>query len=244
MNLKMAFAITTLIAAGTIHANAAPIFDTALSAPGVYYGSGNSNSHFTVDKTGNIETGLSAIERFIGPYTPIGSTYFVPTGPTTVPGKTGTDWGFVFSVNLNAAGTGTLKLSDVAATLSMQDIGKGTSGSFNPMLIPDNSEFGAGGKCVPSILCNPAQNYAFQNSEALSFAAIAGALGDPLFDLNADDTYVFTLSTSNSSGLLSSDRMTVVAGKGAQNVPEPITLSLFSVGALGMAAMRRRQKRA
>lgn len=238
-------ALTLLgLAATTGVAMAAPIFDTTLNAPGVYYGNGNSNSHFTVDRNGSIETGLSAIERFIGPITPTGSIYDVSTGPTAVPTKTGTDWGFVFSVNLNADGKGTLNLSNITTTLAMQDIGKGTSGSFDPMLILDNTEFGAGGKCVPSILCNPVSNYAFQNSEALSFAAIASALGDPAFNLNADDTYIFTLSTSDSAGLLSSDQITVVAGKGATNVPEPITLTVFGVGLAGAALMRRRRKTA
>ncbi|MBA2590517.1 MAG: PEP-CTERM sorting domain-containing protein [Alphaproteobacteria bacterium] len=228
-------------------ANAATTFNTSLaSPPGVYFGAGNSNGNFTVDRTGNVELGLSAIERYVGPIVPTGSTYNVSTAATAEPGKTGSDWGFVFSVNINADGTETKhNLSNITAILGLQDIAKGTTGSFDLALIPDNSLYGAGGKCFPSSSCNVASNYAFQNSETLSFGSIAGALGDPTFDYTMNNTYIFTLSLYNNlsgGSLISSDQITVIAGRGAAAVPEPLTLSLFAAGLVSAGALRRRKK--
>src|SRR3954464_13331481 len=78
-------------------AQAAIVDDTSLaSPPGVYFGSGNSNTHFTISTTGSVELGLSAITRFVGPVVPAGNEYDVATGATSVSGKTGSAWGFVF----------------------------------------------------------------------------------------------------------------------------------------------------
>jgi len=227
-------------------AQAAVVNNTALaSPPGVYFGSGNSNSNFNVSTTGSVELGLSAITRFVGPVVPTGNEYDVPTGATSVPGKTGSAWGFVFSVNLNADGNGGLNLSDITTKLTLNDVGLGTTGSFDVLGIFDNAEYGAGGVCSPAIICGPASNfYAFQNSEALSFAAVAGALGDPGYDINANDTYIFTLEAFDKAGaLLGSNTINVVAGTGAV-IPEPITLSLFGAGFAGLAIARRRRKQA
>jgi hypothetical protein len=226
-------------------AQAGVVYDTALAnPPGVYYGTGNSNSDFAVSTTGSVELGLSAITRFIGPIVPALGTYDVPTGATGVAGKTGSAWGFVFSVDLNADGKGTQNLSTITTRLTLNDVGLGKSGFFDPLAIPDNAEFGAGGVCSPAFLCGASSGfYAFQNSEALSFAAVAAALGDPGYNINANDTYVFTLQAFNSNAaLLGSDTITVVAGKGATPIPEPVTLSLFGAGFAGIAALRRRRK--
>ena len=235
--------LAVVAVAGT--AQAGVINDTSLaSPPGVYFGTGNSNSGFTVSTTGSVELGLSAITRFLGPITPTGNTYNVPTGPTSVSGKSGSAWGFVFSVNLNADGNGTRNLSDITTKLSLNDVGLGTTGYFDVSTIFDNSVYGAGGVCSPAILCGPNTGFfAFQNSEALSFAGVAAALGDSGYNMNADDTYIFTLQAFGRDGdLLGTDTINVVAGKSATPVPEPITLSLFGAGFAGAVAMRRRKK--
>jgi len=124
----------------------------------------------------------------------------------------------------------------------LTDVAKGTTGSFDPLaLLPDNSEFGPGGKQVCPA-CSPTTNYAFQNSEALSFASIAAALGDPGFDMNLNDTYFLTLQVFNvDHTVLGSDTIQINAGTGA--VPEPVTLSLFGAGLCGAAILRRRKNR-
>lgn len=162
---------------------------------------------------------------------------------TAVPTKIGSVWGFVFSVNLNADGNGTHNLSNITTKLTLNDVGLGTTGFFDVLAIPDNSVYGAGGVCSPAILCGASSNFfAAQNSEALSFAAVAAALGDSGYNMNADDTYIFTLEAFNVDHvLLGTDTINVVAGKGAA-VPEPVTLSLFGAGFAGLAVLRRRKK--
>lgn len=221
-------------------------FDTSLASPGVYYGSGNSNSGFTVDQSGPVELGLEAITRYIGPVTPTGSVYDVPTGTTTVAGKNGADWGFVFSINLHAVnGFPYTNLSQVTPTLTMTDVGKGTTGSFNLEAIPDNAMYGPFGGCggsgLPSCF-GPASYYALQNSEALSFTSIAAALGDPGYNVNANDTYDFKLNVDQGNTVLASDSISVVAGSGATPVPEPLTISLFGTGLIGLFILRRKKK--
>jgi len=250
MHFKSISAVAAAVLISSVGAaNAAAFLNSSLSdPPGVYFGAGNSNSNFTVDRTGNTETGISAIQRYVGPIVPVGSTYFVSTNATAEPGKFGSDWGITFSVNINVDGTDTKHhLSDTRAILGLQDIRTGTStNSFNLLTIPDNTEFGAGGKCIGTfaVPCDSSANYAFQNSETLSFPLVALALGDPGFDFTKDDTYIFTLSLYNniSNILISTNQITVIAGRGAP-VPEPITLSLFGAGVAGAFAMRRRKAR-
>ena len=207
-------------------AKATTIYDTPLaSPPGVFFGSGNSNSNFTATDVGNVELGQSAIIRYVGPVDPgAGSNiYDVPTGATSVPAKTGAAWGVDFSINV-ANGGGTANLSDYTALWMLTDVGNGTTGSFNPLLIGDNSHFGS-----------PAT--AAQNSEALSFASVAGAFGDPGFNLNANDTYDFTLELLDAAGgLVAENSIEVVSGTGA-SVPEPSSVALFAAGLLMLCGL-------
>src|SRR5580692_3300115 len=99
-------------------------FDTSLtSPPGVYFGTGNANSNFTTETDGTTELGLSVIQRFVGPIDPgAGSNvYQVSPGVTTVPTKTGSWWGFDFSINTQYNG-GTDVLANFTYSLNITDL--------------------------------------------------------------------------------------------------------------------------
>ena len=70
---------------------------------------------------------------------------------------------------------------------------------------------------------------------------VAAAIGDSGYDVNANDTYDFTLNLRAGDRLLAADSIVVQAGTGTP-VPEPFTLSLFGAGLAGAAAMRHRKK--
>src|ERR1700722_10624472 len=161
IRMLCATAAGALLALGaSFPAKATVVDNTSLaSPPGVYFGTGNANSNFTVDNDAGIELGLSAITRFVGPIVPTPTTsniYDVPLGPTTVPGHTGAAWGFDFSINLHPPGGSSLTLGDIGALLTLTDVVNGTTGSFNPLGIPDNSQFGPSGVVhCPNVGCVP-----------------------------------------------------------------------------------------
>ena len=233
-------AVSMLVAA--VPAWAAPVFDTSLvNPPGVYFGStGNENAHYVVNTTAGTELGLATVQRFVGNITPdVGtSIYRVPLGNTTVAGKQGSVFGFIFSLNdMNL-----LKLNQIRPTLSILDVVTNNLVSFNPLNIPDNAGFGPSGKNLAA--SNLATDNAFQNSEALSFTNGVGDFFDPTYVSSRNDTYVITFSAVSNDGLgLGSVSETIIAGSGAPtSVPEPASTAILGMAMLGAAVSRRKQK--
>jgi hypothetical protein len=232
-----------------VPAQATVTYDTALAAPGTYYGSGNPNTHWVVDNENGAEIGFKALMRYSGSVAPDNSgTYLVPIGATTVAGKTGSAWGFAFSLNLSDAG---LVLDDVTTSLQMQDLANGTTGSFDALLLPDNYGYSSSGRDGGSSPLDATKDYGFQNSEALSYASIAAAF-DAVYDVDQNNTYKFQFSVTCKAGTrcagqqLASVNSTVIAGTGApMSVPEPSSIGIFGAGLLALlglsSAARRRE---
>ena len=128
-------------------------YDGSLASPGVYFGSGNQNAGFNVFRDGNLELGLSAIMRFLGPAPESGDNYYVPARSTTVAGKTGPAWGITFSVNTRADGNNSSLLSDYTYQLIVDN-----GSPFNPLLLGDNIYYGSMGSGASTL-------WGFQNSE-------------------------------------------------------------------------------
>jgi hypothetical protein len=213
-----AMAVTAF--AGT--ANAVTSYDSALLVPpGVYYGTGNPNSGFTVNTQDGVELGLGTQMRFgdaVAPSPITGNIYYVPTG--YYPSTTDALWNFRFSVNLQAGDVApTYNTGSTTTTLTISDLFNAAV-SFNPFTaLPDNALF---------------SNTGFQNSENIGF----GGYYNPLIA----DIYTITLHTVANSG---ADLGSVTEIINA-TTPIPAALPLFAsgLGVMGWLARRRKQKNA
>ena len=160
-----AMAVTAF--AGT--ANAVTTFDAALlDPPGVYYGTGNPNSGFTVDTENGIELGLGTQMRFgaaVAPSPITGNIYYVPAG--YYPSTTDALWNFRYSVNLQTSGS---TLSTITPTITISDLFNAPV-SFNPLAFGPATYLNVG----------------FQDSQNIGFS---GGYYNPLLN----DTYTITLS--------------------------------------------------
>jgi hypothetical protein len=210
-------------------------FDTPLAAPGVYFGNGNANSNFTTGTNNNIELGLSAIVRHVGPIDP-GAGSNVYQAATGISNANNALWNFDFSVNTRADGTGSAHVSDYLYQLNIFDVSTNTQGAiFDPMRsgIPDNTGFGTSGKVLNEN--DLTTIYAAQNSENLGFTGFF-----PGFNPNASNEYKFTLSSYASTDTrFSSPNDSVTMFVNA--TPEPRWTAAFALALLiGVTFLKRR----
>ena len=217
-NVAMAAGLGCIVMAASSAAQAATVYNAALAGL-VYYGTGNNYTpeNFAVTTEGGIEIGLrSHVRGQVAPAS-VGDLYVLPTG--------GTGFGFDFSYDPTRS---TLDLSNIVASIRIDNLGNGRSYTFDPRLIGDNAHLGAG----------------YQNSEAGLFFN-GGFPGSNLgYNVNANDTFKITYSLTGvpTVGSLSVTN-TVEIGTGAA-VPEPAAWALLIVGFGGVGAGLRRARKA
>jgi hypothetical protein len=217
------------------------------SPPGLYFGTGNVNSGFTVDTNGGVELGLSAVNRFVGPIVPTGDVYTVQTGSAASGGST---WGVDFSINLQLPG-GSLTLNQITPVITVTDEGDAFNDTIPNFIaaLTGNTCFGPVGGVEGSSSSTTAgaancpnfsTDYGIQNSSPGNLFA---AIGDSGFNENIADTYDVTLSVyQNCVGvgctptLLASDTIQINA------VPEPDTLVIFGAILAGLGYLTHRRR--
>jgi hypothetical protein len=208
-------------------------YDAALASPGVYFGTGNSNSGFTVDTANNVEIGLSAIIRHQTAINSPGNLYEVPLGNYSGGGSA---WGVDFSIDLQVpGGSTTLTLGQIDAVITVTDEGTGFSQTVTNFLggLPDNTCYNGSVDAT----CTSPTDYAVQNSEP---GSLFQALGDTNFNDQISDTYDISIAVYGcaaagcTTDLLASDSIQVQA-------PEPNSLAIFGAGLLGLGYLWRRR---
>jgi hypothetical protein len=229
---KCAFlAILGLVIASNTQANPIPFVNQPLNAgwnpPG---NNGQPNSNFSgVRDAGfdNLELGLRAQQRFVGPITPVvvnspwGTLpmYNVQTGQSPPPNSPDLAWwNFDFSVAYDFMNQALINLTIDPVAGNVQDL---------------NDIFIAGNNLIPNPL---------QNSLNPGFNFLSGP-GD--YDYNATGIYLITLSLANSdapNNPRSTSILVNVGGVPVPAVPEPMSVVVFGLlTAAGGTALRRRK---
>jgi hypothetical protein len=198
-------------------------FDQNLAPPGVYYGSGNSNGHFTVDTEAGVEVALRAHRYQQDATSPVGSLYSFGLAATNDPTNS---LSFDWSVNPNVGGS-QVDLTGVSATLTIHDFANNNTQSFPAdfFLLGNSTGPGAPGS--------------YQNSERLSFSFV-----DLFYNATVNNTFSVNLTLTGvpSAGTISVNE-TIQQGAGFSAAPEPASWAMMLVGFGGLGAMLRRTRR-
>lgn len=257
-NRAIAWCISlAIVLAMTAGANSATITDTYNDSvtPGVFYGSGNANGGFTVERVlGDgiaLELGLRAHTRYLVPDdSPAGimshgngtygnfqaQGYLDPPGPNNEsadPSGTLASWNFDFSINTNYNG---------------DSLGGGLLSDFNYLLKIDyDPSSGQNFENFPYVLFlgnspTGSPNLA-QNSENIGFGFLTSNAPQS-FSPFASGDYVIKLEAYqgdplNGGTLVGSSQIDVLVG----SVPEPASMAIWGLGALGCAIGAYRRKR-
>jgi hypothetical protein len=191
-------------------------FDQNLAPPGVYYGLGNSNGHFTVDTENGVEVGLRAHIYQQDATSPVGALYSFALGNSL---------SFDWSVNPNVGGN-QVDLTGVSALLTIHDFANNNTQSFP-------ADFFLLGNAT-----NPGAPGGYQNSERLAFGFV-----DSAYNMNQNNTFSVNLTLSGvpTAGTISVTE-TIQQGSGFA-VPEPATWAMMLLGFGGVGAALRRTRR-
>lgn len=214
-------------------------FDTGLAGPaGTYFGTGNPNTHWTVETTAaGYELGLQATRPFIGPITPVGNTYTAETGlaPGLAP-----RWAFSFSYSFIDLNNVVTRADLAALNLTVNDVGHGTTVTFNMLTWPGAAGYDLG----PNVEHGPAlsTDNGQQDNTNLGFPGVA-AFFTPLANVWEANSYVFALEAICGTSICGGPGASLGSVSMQVNtVPEPMTVALLTLGAVAIGVVRRRRR--
>jgi len=218
------------LTASAVAAPITPVYDSFGSFPATFGGSGIPNHAVASSLITNggltFNIALTAHQRFVGPnlLNDGAGTFEAPTGESPI-GSGLSLWNFAYYISV--AGTG--NVSDYSVELLYD---------FDPAAGTDDADHGK-----INISPVPTNPFLLQDSQNLGFAFLGTSIPPVIFppsfagfDPNVNGEYTFAIRVSDSVGVLGETAIRVNA------TPEPGTLVLFSLGALGMAAGRLRRK--
>ena len=195
------------------------------------YGDGNLNENFTIARTtdsfGDIEIGLKAKERFVGPISNVGSRYFAEVGSPNNDGRASwnIDYGFAlpqaalpsnYTLLLNVdfdSGFGSTSFVTLDITQSLENFFQNVSSGGDSQ----NLDFGFWGTTTSGPLMLDLD-----------------ASGHIVFDADALGEYDINMELYNPAGSLIARTDIVV-----EVVPAPGAMALLGLGALGVSRRRR-----
>jgi hypothetical protein len=208
---SVAFAMA---AASAAHAGAVSATNTTLvTPPGVFFGTGNFNTHYAETTDDGVQIGLKSKIRGDANDTinPVGDVYTIAPGNKV---------NFDFSVNPDAGGS-LVDLTGATALITILNEGTGQTFSFDPGAIGD--DFRANG--------------AYQNSEQLAFYPVGFTTTS---QFTYDVTLSLSNVGANHDSFSTTNIIKIGSGDA---VPEPMTWALMLVGFGGIGATLRRARK-
>ena len=224
-----AFAVSSFV----VQAAPAPQYTTFGTLAGATFGgTGIPNDAVAITTIGGFTMGLTATQRYVGPnlVNDGAGTFYANPGSGTPAGSAfdGSFWNFDYYVSGNTLGYNFKLFYDV-----------------DPSAGTDYGIVSAGGGGAAQVTTQDSQNLMFNLGQSSFEYATAFTPPTGTFDPNADGQYNFSLvAYSAATGAeVGRNSINVIVGQPSA-VPEPATIALFGLGLLGVAATRRKSKKA